>query len=446
MSTIAFDIQPPTPAMWFYLSALLAVALFVKFARLLSVRNLDVLTLFLPMPGLLLLLEGDRGTFWGYLWLLGACGYFLVRCLFDLTLVRRPALTPNLSLGGLLWLAAGLFVGLAALAARQPNEPADSSRPEMPLDRMRGPVENLIRQGAPVAVDHSNLHLWLERGVAVCCHLSIALALVLIGWRHFDDLHAGAAAAAFYLLLPYPYLLMPATALGGGRWDHAWPMALMIWMVLAYCRPTVAGLLLGLAAGTTLFPALVLPVWLGFYWGRGARRFALAFLLAAGLCLTVLGVILWVNGELPRSLPSGWVLSAWAPWQQPGPQVRGLWQGLPAHWAYRLPVFVAYVALLVTTAFWPSPKDLARVIALTAALLIGLQFWYADQGGIYVLWYLPFLLLLVFRPNLSACQPPPPCDDWLARQGRKLRWTFRRLLRLAIPRVRRPPRVPQSLV
>jgi hypothetical protein len=67
-------------------------------------------------------------------------------------------------------------------------------------------------------------------------------------------------------------------------------------------------------------------------------------------------------------------------------------------------------------------------------VLIGLQFWYTDQGGVYVLWYLPFLLLLVFRPNLTACQPPtPPPDDSLARLGR---WSYRRLralLRLPEP-------------
>ena len=61
----------------------------------------------------------------------------------------------------------------------------------------------------------------------------------------------------------------------------------------------------------------------------------------------------------------------------------------------------------IATAFWPTPKNLAHVIALSAAVLIGIQFWYAEQGGIYVLWYLPFLLVLVFRPNLLDRRPLP---------------------------------------
>src|SRR6516164_3444132 len=58
MSTFAsifFEFNLPNPTTWFYFSLLLAIALFFKFTRLLSVRNWDVLTLFLLVPGLLLL-------------------------------------------------------------------------------------------------------------------------------------------------------------------------------------------------------------------------------------------------------------------------------------------------------------------------------------------------------------------------------------------------------
>ena len=70
--------------------------------------------------------------------------------------------------------------------------------------------------------------------------------------------------------------------------------------------------------------------------------------------------------------------------------------------------------------------DVARTAVLAflflgAAVLIGIQFWYADKGGLYILWYLPLLLLLVFRPNLSERVPPPiqTETDWLHRLGRR---------------------------
>ena len=53
--------------------------------------------------------KGNR-EFWGYVWLLVVCLFFLLRCLIDLTLVRRPALGANLNLSGLAWLAGALFV------------------------------------------------------------------------------------------------------------------------------------------------------------------------------------------------------------------------------------------------------------------------------------------------------------------------------------------------
>jgi hypothetical protein len=94
---------------------------------------------------------------------------------------------------------------------------------------------------------------------------------------------------------------------------------------------------------------------------------------------------------------------------------------------------VAYVAFVLTTFFWPAPKNLAHVLALSAAALVGIQFWYTDQGGQYVLWYLPLLLLLVFRPNLSASQPPPQPEGRLGRWVRALGRGAVRLFRPAVP-------------
>src|SRR5438477_4029804 len=56
--SIFFDFNLPNATTWFYFSFLLAVALFFKFSRLLSVRNWDVVTVFLLVPGLLLLQQG----------------------------------------------------------------------------------------------------------------------------------------------------------------------------------------------------------------------------------------------------------------------------------------------------------------------------------------------------------------------------------------------------
>lgn len=425
-ASIFFDINLPNPTTWFYFSGVLAIALFFKFSRLFSMRNLDVLTLFLFMPGLLLLSEGGRQTFLGYLWLMIACFYFLVRCLIDLALVRRPALGTNLHPAGLAWLACALFLGLIAVAVRQPDrlEPTVEGKTRSPTDDVRKIGEKTIRPYAPNA-DDSRLRLYAERGLALLCHLSIVIGLVLIGWRHFDDLQSGMSAATFYLLLPYTYMLLPDSPLGVGRWDHSWAMALVVWSLFWYRRPIVAGSFLGVAAGTTFYLVVALPAWLSLYRGRGAGRFLVSFVVSAGLGLAVLGALLWFHGELPASLQSDWTRSDWQPWKQPAPDTPGFWQnipsarvaGMPA--AYRVPLFIASMALVLMSAVWPSPKNLAQVVALAAATLLSIQFWYADRGGVYVLWFIPLLLLLVFRPNLSTARPPVPAgNDWPARLGR----------------------------
>jgi hypothetical protein len=435
VQSIFTNISLPNAPTWFYFSGLLAVALFFKFSRLLSIRNLDVVTLSLPVPGLLLLLEPGPHNRWGYVWLLAASGFFLVRCLFDLALVRRPSLGPNLNLGGLAWLAGALFASLVAVAVRDPERPGDrADTTQTPIGDL--PLKAVQSTPAAAEVDGASLRLWVERGLTLACHFAVAVGLVVVGRRHFEDLHAGMAAATFYLLLPYTYLLMPGSGIGTGRWDHAWPAALVVWAVVAYRRPTVAGSLLGLAAGSVFVPVVLLPVWLSFYRRRGLARFATAYALGAALCLAGVGVVLWVSGELPRSLQSAWALANWEPWKEPPAGTNGFWRGpdWSVLWVFRLPVFVVHLAFLASTLVWPSPKNLAHVLALSTAALLGIQFWYADQGGVHVLWYLPLLLLLVFRPNLTACQPPPPpADDWQARLGRRLGRAVLRLFRQPEP-------------
>jgi hypothetical protein len=425
LASAFLNFEIPNAATWFYLSLILAVALFFKFSRLLSVRNLDVIALFLLVPGLLLREEGY--VWFAYLWLIIGSGLWLARCLVDLALVRRPALAPNLNFGGLAWLAGALMACLVAVAYRSPpaekvgTEAAGLGEGQRRIDAL---AETAAGRNPPI-----NVRFWVDRTRAILCHLAVVSALIVIGWRHFQDATSGMAAATFYLLLPY-------TELHVGQWHLVWPSALMLWAIAAYRKPTLAGVLLGLAAGTAYFPMLIFPAWLSFYWGNGGRRFVAAFLVTASLCLAITGLLL--SGQLASVIDQTLTLADWQPWRDTTDQVEGLWSGV--HWAYRIPIFIAYMAFVVTTFFWPRPKNLAHLIALSAALVIGLQFWFANQGGIYVLWYLPLLLLLVFRPNLSdrLAVPVPPEGDWLARAMLWLVGYVRKPVGIPEPKVPQP--------
>src|SRR5262249_21028844 len=206
-SSLFLQFQLPNAPSWFYLSLLLGVALFFKFSRFLSIRNWDTITLFLLVPGLLLLIQAREENYrylewYGYLWLLCGSGYFLVRCLIDLALVRRPHLTSNLNFGGLAWLACALFICLGSVAFRQEREPV--GKVGLMPDQIESRTTDLVQQQMPVAdAEGIDVGFWVGRSLAILCHMAVVAGLIFIGCRHFQDAHSGMAAATFYLLLPY---------------------------------------------------------------------------------------------------------------------------------------------------------------------------------------------------------------------------------------------------
>jgi hypothetical protein len=375
------------------------------------------LTLFLLVPGLLLLQQENArstttgveaakrvltpGLWWGYLWLLAGSGYFLVRCLLDLAVVRRPALEPNLNRSGLAWLIVALFVCLAGVAVRKPaDHDALVGKGSTVLEETQKRAAEIVAQTAGEPIDGSGTLFWVKQALSGACHLTVIVVLILVGVWHFQDLSAGLAAALLYLLVPY-------TAYHVTQLHHVWPTALLLCAIFAYRRPALAGGFLGVAAGTLFFPALTLPVWLSFYGRRNRLRFVAGFVIMAGACLGLAAWFLWLDRQLVANVQQtlGW--PDWIPWR--APESESFWLGF--HWAYRIPVFLVYVVFVVGTGWWPNPKNLAHLIALCAAILIGVQFWYADRGGVYVLWYLPLLLMLMFRPNLSERFAPPDLEE-----------------------------------
>jgi hypothetical protein len=424
--SVFLDFRLPNAATWFYFSLLLTLTLFFQFNRLLSIRNLDLLMLFLLAPGFLILQEstalseaahntiGDesaalaaraaRERLLGYGWLLIGSLVWFVRAVFDLALVRRPPMSANLNLQGISWFGGALFVGLTAVALRptpdQRQQEQVGKRPA-PIEQVQDTATAVVQQAQTTNGNHASpaaVRFWAERGLAMACHAAVMAGLVMIGWRHFGDLTAGVGAAALYTLLPY-------TAYNIGQVHHVLPTAFLVWAVFCYRRPTVAGWLLGLAAGTSVFPALLFPLWFGFFSRRGAARFGLAFLVATTVSVGITALVLWRIGPSGLNLVSALHLTDWKPWTAPTSESQSIWTG--THWAYRLPLFVLFVGFLVGVTIWPRPKNLSHLLSQSAAVLIAVQFWHGDRGGLYVLWYLPLLLLMVFRPNLTAAEPPP---------------------------------------
>lgn len=422
--SIFLDFHLPNAATWFYFSFILTIAFFFQFTRPLSIRNLDLIMLFLLAPGFLFLQEahhilalaervgdpdksrlndsGSQELDLAYGWLLLGSAYWFVRTLIDLTLVRRPSLTPNLTTAGLACLGIAFFVGQGSVALRrvadQPENGSVGRRPK-PIEQVENQATAVVQQAPIEAVSRGSpedIRFWVERSLSMICHAAVLVGLLMVGLRQFQDRTAGVGMATLYLLVPY-------TAYNIGQLHHVWPTAFLVWAIFCYRRPSIAGWLLGLAAGSTIFPLFLLPLWVGFYSRRGAGRFALSFLSAAAVSVGITSLILWWGGEEGFGLLSTLNLEEWQPWKFPASE--SIWKG--THWAYRMPIFVLFVGFLCGITIWPNPKNLSHLIALSAAVLIGVQFWHGDRGGVYVLWYMPLVIMMVFRPNLVAAEAPP---------------------------------------
>jgi hypothetical protein len=395
---------------WLFLALVGCVTLFFKFGRFWSVRNLDLLLCLAPAPGLIRLVGGGGRDWAPYLWLFAGSLLWLVRCLVDLGLSRRPLLEPNLNAAGLACLSIGVFSLLLAETVSLPageevaRNPAESGEKAggraakaSGLAQHAAVKEVLNRAPLPPELRKNAPGVILARVVALLAHVGLLAALLAVGWRHFGRAIAGLAVVACYLILPYSRIaLVDGTQLV--------PSALVVAAVLAYMRPALAGASIGLAAAWLPACLGLIPLWGGFYRGRGGGRFLAACIGTAVGC----GLLAWL---VPPLADAAQACGARSPaqvglWPGGEPPARGsFWSGIDP--SYRLPVQIAYLALVLVAAFWPTEKNLGELIALSAALLVASQFWYLERGGTLILLHLPLFLLMVFRPNLGSKRPTP---------------------------------------
>lgn len=334
----------------------------------------------------------------GFIMLFGIEMLILIRLLIDPLMVRRPLLDPNLTVGGLYFISISLFIFMMANVATSTPRMQVWQGPELGpgyalMHRLPTISTRPISQGVGGADEATDDELklgnrnWtiLAKVLAITAHLAIIVGVVLIGNRHFGSLRAGVGCALLYLMLPY-------TAQMTGRVDHALPAALLLWAVLSYRRPLFAGIFLGLAAGLVYYPLFLLPLWCSFYWQRGVRRFAIGVIVT----LAILAVLLSIGGTDTLVDHFRRMFGLFAPTDEP----RGIW-GLGWDPRWRLPVIVAFGILCSLFAAWPSPKNLGTLIGCSAAVMVAVQFWHGYGGGLYIAWFLPLLLLTIFRPNLQ---------------------------------------------
>ncbi|MFN3192040.1 MAG: hypothetical protein ACE361_16130 [Aureliella sp.] len=335
--------------------------------------------------------------FYGFVVLLVACAFLMIRMLVDPALVRRPLLLPNLSIGGLSFIGISLFLFLMAnVATSTPREQAERgpslgpgyvllnmlpSLPTTPEGSSVGNEDGVA--GGPVSPWLPNV----TRILSILSNLAIVAGIIGIGYWHFGNINTGIGCAVLYLILPY-------TAQMTGNVEHTVPAAFLVAALLAYRQPVASGALLGTAAGLVYYPFFLLPLWISFYWHRGLAK----FLTGIGIGVGVLIIMLFFSGSsFSDSFQT--MFGLWSPRMK---GLEGIWAtdyGLAAE--FRLPILVGCILLAGSFVFWPPRKTLATLLCGSAASMIAVQFWHGFGGGLYMAWFLPFTLLTMFRPNLD---------------------------------------------
>jgi hypothetical protein len=417
---ILHQYRPVAPITWVCFSSLLMLAVFFKFSRFFSLRNLDLILLVLISPGMMLLqtayvMEGERSKEAvqerappttqplsmidmesdteevrllvmkrsGYHWMLVGTFIWLTRMILDPTLNRRPLLTPNLSVGGMSFLAAAVFTFLMAnVIFVGTTDAVDGARLDTLIPRHvgAGPGNVMLEQLHPIA----------EKVLVIVTHVVIIWGLILAGVHHFGGWTNGIGAALLYLMLPY-------TSQWTGRLDHFLPSAFLVWAVLLYRRPFFSGMLLGFAGCSIFYPFFLIPVWLAFYWDRGRWRMLVG--VANSVIVTLIALVWAGSGE-------GYLNDVCRMLGILRPQTEGLsgiwdrrWDGFAEE--YRLPVMATFIALAGSMTLWPAHKNLGAVLSCSTAIMLATQFWHGWDGGLHVGWYLPLLILVILRPNLE---------------------------------------------
>ena len=138
----------------------------------------------------------------------------------------------------------------------------------------------------------------------------------------------------------------------------------------------------------------LIPLWVSFYSRRGLVR----FLAGAGSATGAMALVAW----LFLRDRFGMFLGHYADmFRLSLENADGLWAGEWLHPYTRFPLSILFCCFAAGMAIWPARKNFGTLLGCSAAVMLATQFWYPSGGLLYMNWYLPLLLLTMFRPNLE---------------------------------------------
>jgi Glycosyltransferase family 87 len=232
-------------------------------------------------------------------------------------------------------------------------------------------------------------------GAAIAFDLLVIGGLLLLGRR----LRPGREGLALGVALAYAWTAYPYTAfvLESNANDSLVALACVGALLALTLRPRAgglaAGVALGIGAAAKFVPLALAPLF--------ARRRTIVFAAAMGLTIAATVLPFIPDGGL-RELYDRTI-----GYQAGRPSPFAIWGQVELGWLHTT-VKVAAVALALLVAFVPRRPDARQVAALGAAVLIVVQLATTHWFYLYVVWFVPFVFVVIFGAYRERRAPPTP--------------------------------------
>ena len=234
------------------------------------------------------------------------------------------------------------------------------------------------------------------RAAAITFDLLTIAGLIWLGVR----LRPGREGRRLGLLLAWLWAACPFSLLGMVKSTNDGLTALIVVLImLALSSPVKRGVLVGVGAASKFFPAILLPL-VAVGHGNADQR---------TLRKVLAGFVITVGATIAVFLPSGGLAEMWdhtLGFQLTRSDVFSIWALHPTLAPLKDAVEAFAVILAVVVAFRPrGRRTTAQVAALAAAVVIAVQLTAIHWFYLYIVWFLPLVLVAVLGDVPERAEP-----------------------------------------
>ena len=246
-------------------------------------------------------------------------------------------------------------------------------------------------------------------GAATLFDILCLAGMFVLGWQ-MSGLRLGMGLTLAWAAFPFTAFALETNA------NDSLVAAMLIWGLVVARHPIGRGVMLGLALGTKFAPVILLPLWSRRPFPRPAPgRNLLPFAGGLAIAAVLTGWVLLLDGS--NGLRAFW--SRTVGYQLGRDSPFSIWGQHPGLRPVQIGLMVVVGLAAIAVLRWPRRLDMLTMIALSGALLIGVELTVTHWFYLYIPWFLPFALLAMVpdwpaprrRPREAAAPERAPAPE-----------------------------------